>query len=140
MAVVVWVVFPGIAATRKAYFDINNGRLKSDYVSFGRIYKIDIIETEYSKLLKKFGYDEMPADWKPAASVELGFRKCLNLQRRHGPYLKVRSAADTFAFWLDIQDKMTEKEKREHLEKFRILLREGTPEQICEYAKGLKLP
>lgn len=95
---VIVVVFacPQVAATRNSYFDTTNGRLKVQCVSFGRIYQESVEETEYSKLLKKFGFEELPADWKPANSAELGIRRLLETQHVHHQYGKLPTDATTF--------------------------------------------
>ncbi|MCX7625399.1 MAG: hypothetical protein N2Z21_04230 [Candidatus Sumerlaeaceae bacterium] len=129
---------PRVAATRNSYFDTNNGRLKIEYVSFGRVYRQFIEETEYSKLLKKFGFEELPPEWKPANSAELGIRRLLETQHVHHQYAKLPTDAMTFALWLQLLEGASDQEKREQLEKFRTLLRDGTPDQIHQYVMGLQ--
>ncbi|MBI5386480.1 MAG: hypothetical protein HZA90_17550 [Verrucomicrobia bacterium] len=137
-AIVIAFGCPQVAATRNSYFDTSNGQLKVQCVSFGRIYRESVEETEYSKLLKKFGFEELPADWKPANSAELGIRRLFETQHVHHQFAKLPTDATTFAAWLQLQERASEQEKREQLNKFRTLVREGTPEQIHEYVKGLQ--
>jgi hypothetical protein len=137
-AIVVVFACPQVAATSHNYFDINNGRVKVECVSFGRVYHESVEETGYSKLLKQFSFEELPADWKPANSAELGIRRLLETQHVHHQYAKLPTDATVFAAWLQLQEKASEQEKREQLNKFRTLVREGTPEQIHEYVTGLQ--
>lgn len=136
--VVITFACPQVAATRNSYFDVNNGRLKVQCVSFGRVCQESVEETEYSKLLKKFGFEELPADWKPANSAELGIRRLFETQHVHHQFAKLPTDATTFAAWLQLHERASEREKREQLNKFRTLVREGTPEQIHDYVKGLQ--
>lgn len=138
VAAIVVFACPQIAATRNSYFDTTNGRLKVQCVSFGRVYLESVDETEYSKLLKEFGFKELPADWKPAYATELGIRRFFHAQNVSYHHGKVRARAKEFTIWLELQEKMPRQEKREHLNKFRTLVREGTPEQIHEYVMGLQ--
>lgn len=136
--IVVLFACPQVAATSHSYFDVNNGRVKTERVSLGRVYSESVEDTEYSKLLTQFGFKEQPADWKPANSAELGIRRLLDTQHVHHEYAKLPSDAKTFAAWLQLQEKMSEQEKREKVNKFRALVREGTPEQVHEYVTSLQ--
>ena len=62
---------PQIIATRYGYFDASNGKSKVECVSLGRIYQQSVQETEYSKLLIKFGFPETSPDWKLATQEEM---------------------------------------------------------------------
>ena len=135
--IVVVFAFPQVAATRNIYFDTNSGRLKVQYVSFGRIYHESVEETEYSKLLKEFGFEEESADWRPAFSTELGIRRFFHPQNVSYHYGRVRARVKEFSMWLELQEKADAREKREQLAKFRALVREGSPEQIQEYVSSL---
>jgi hypothetical protein len=121
--------------TSHSYFDLNNGRVKTEYASFGRTYREAVEETEYSKLLKKFGFEELPADWKPANSV---VRRFLETRHVHHRYAKLPTDATTFALGLQLQEKASEQGKREQLAEFRTLVREGTPKQVHEYLTELE--
>jgi hypothetical protein len=136
--ILVLFAYPQVAATLHSYFDVNNGRMKVECISFGRVYRESIEKTEYSKLLKRFGFEELPTDWKPANSAELGIKRLLDTQHVHHEYAKVPSDAKTFAAWLQLQEKMSEQERREKLNKFRTLVREGTPDQVHEYVNDLQ--
>jgi hypothetical protein len=135
--IVVVFAFPQVAATRKIYFDTNSGRLKVQCVGFGRIYHESVEETEYSKLLKEFGFEDESADWKPAFSRELGIRRFFHPQNVSYPYGRVRARLKEFTMWLELQEKADAREKREQLAKCRALVREGSPEQIQEYVSSL---
>src|SRR6266545_5920247 len=106
LAVIV-VVFacPQVSATRNSYFDTNSGRLKVQCVSFGRIYQESVQETEYSKLLKSLGFEELPAEWKPAYSTELGIRRFFHAQNVSYHYGRVRARVKEFIMWLELQEK-----------------------------------
>lgn len=136
--IVVVFAFPQVAATRNSYFDTNSGRLKVQCVSFGRIYQESVEETEYSKLLKSLGFEELPAEWKPAYSTELGIRRFFHAQNVSYHYGRVRARVKEFTMWLELQEKADAREKREQVTKFRTLVREGTPEQIQEYVNSLQ--
>ncbi len=137
-AIVVLFACPQVAATRNSYFDINNGWVKVECVSFGRVYRESVEETEYSKLLREFHFEELPADWKPAYATELGIRRLFHAQNISYHYGKVRAWAKEFTLWLELQEKMPSQEKRKRVNKFRALVREGTPEQVHEYVTGLQ--
>ncbi len=126
-----------IAATRHGYIDLNSGRLKSQYVSFGRVYQQSVEETEYSRLLKTYGFEELPANWQPTYSRELGLRYMLKTQRVHQKYVKLPTDTDGFAWWLKLKEGMSEQEKRKRLEEFHAFIRVGTPKQIHEYVQDL---
>src|SRR5712671_3111603 len=97
MAVLVVVfICPQLAATRKSYFDRNNGRIRVQWVGFGRVYKELVEETDFSKLLKNLDLAELPADWKPANSEELGMRRLFLPQ--HVSYTDGKVAADVYLF------------------------------------------
>jgi hypothetical protein len=135
---IVLFAFPQVAATRHSYFDVNSGRVKTECISLGRVYSESVEETEYSKLLRQFGFEEQPADWKPANSTELGIRRLLDTQHVHHEYAKLPSDAKTFAAWLQLKEMMSDQEKREKVNEFRALVREGTPAQVHEYVTGLQ--
>lgn len=137
IVIIVVLAFPQVAATSYSYFDINSGRVKVVCVSFGRIYRESIADTEYSKLLKQYGVHELPADWRLANSRELGLRRLLKTQHMHFKYSRLPADATMFAIWLQLEDKANEEEKRKRLDTFRTLVREGTPEQIHNYVRAL---
>ena len=130
--------FPQVAGTRNVYLDTNNGRLKVQCVSFGRIYQESVEETEYSKLLKSLGFEELPAGWKPAYATELGVRRFFYAQNVSYQYGRVRACVKEFTLWLELQEGADAREKREQVAKFRALVRDGTPKQIQEYVNSLQ--
>jgi len=137
-AILVVFACPQVAATRYSYFDPNNGRLNEQWVSFGRVYRESVEETDYSKLLKSLGFDELPAEWKRADAEELGIRRFFYAQQVSYRYGKIASDARMFSIWLGMLEKATSQEKREYAARFRALLQKGTPDEIDQYVKALK--
>ena len=87
--------------TCKVYFDLNNGLLKKQWDSFGLIYWESIEETDYSKLLKKFGLGEESSNWKLADSEELGVRRSFFPQNVSYSYGRIAAKAREFSVWID---------------------------------------
>lgn len=87
--------------TCKVYFDLNNGLLKKQWDSFGLIYWESIEETDYSKLLNKFGLGEESSNWKLADSEELGVRRSFFPQNVSYSYGRIAARAREFSVWVD---------------------------------------
>jgi hypothetical protein len=130
------MVCPQVAATRYGYFDENNGRSRVDWVSFGRVYRRSIEETDYSRLLKKLGFEEMPPDWKLSSQEEQGLRGLLF--RKYVDYYEGNIEADskTFALTMELQ-KPDQAKARELVERFRALVREGDRSKIRDFVTTL---
>jgi hypothetical protein len=139
MSVAIVVVFlcPPVVATRYSYFDTNNGRLKVQCVSFGRVYRESIEDSKYSKLLKDYGYEELPAEWKRANAEELGVRRLFYAQKVSYNYGQVAADAKVFATFLELK-KLQDNEAREQISRFRALLQKGTPTEVRQYVESLQ--
>jgi len=130
------LVFPQVAATRYGYFDVNNGRSKLEWVSFGRTYRRSIENTEYSNLLKNLGFEETPPQWELATEEELGLRRLFHAQ--FVDYYEGSIEADSKVFALTIAFERPERSKaRELTEHFRALIRKGNSSEVREYVNRL---
>jgi hypothetical protein len=103
--------------------------------SFGVTYRDRVEETPYSLLLKDLGFEELPPDWRLANSAKIGFFWTLHQTYRDAGNLSRDSK--WFVEWLELQEKMSPQDKREHVNKFRTLVREGTSKQVTKYVEGL---
>lgn len=139
IAAVVVVAFacPQVAATRNSYFDTNSGRLKVQCVSFGRIYQESVEETEYSKLLKSLGFEEQPADWKPANAEELGIRRWFAPQHVSYTYGKIAADAYMFSQWVKLNE-LSPAKAREETVRLRELIRKGDSWEIKQHVAHLQ--
>lgn len=75
--------------------------LKKQWDSFGLIYWESIEETDYSKLLNKFGLGEESSNWKLADSEELGVRRSFFPQNVSYSYGRIAARAREFSVWVD---------------------------------------
>jgi hypothetical protein len=124
--------FPQIAATRLSSFDTNNGRLKQQWVSFGRVYREDVEETEYSKLLKNLGIAEQPPEWRLANAEELGIRRWFFPQ--HVSYAHGKIAAHAYAFVQLVKlNEPAPAKAREEVERLRELIQKGNASEVKDY-------
>lgn len=131
-ALMVAFVCPQVAATRYGYFDINNGRKKLEWVSFGRTYRESVEDTEYSKLLKNLGFEESPAEWKVATQEELGLRRFFYTQ--YVDYHYGRIAAESKIFALSIGLKQPAPALAHDLAAhFRALTQKGDSSEVTRY-------
>jgi hypothetical protein len=137
-AISVIVGCPQFAATRNSYFDANNGRLKIQWVCFGRVYRESIEETEYSKLLKELGFEEQPAEWKPANTEELGIRRWFLPQ--HVSYTHGGIAADAYVFtrWAK-SGEIGQVNVHQETAKFRNLIQKGDLGEVEQYVTKLQV-
>jgi hypothetical protein len=135
--VVVWIsLIPLVTLTnRHQFFDINNGRVRVKWESLGVTYRDRVEETPYSTLLKDLGFEELPPDWRLANSAKIGFLWTLHQSYRDVGGLP--SDSKWFVEWLELQEKMSPQDKREHVNKFRTLVREGTSKQVTKYVEAL---
>ncbi|MDD4406298.1 MAG: hypothetical protein PHO36_16235 [Parabacteroides sp.] len=135
--VVVWIsLIPLVTLTnRHQFFDINNGRVRVKWESLGVTYRDRVEETPYSILLKDMGFEELPPDWRLANSAKIGFFWTLHQTYRDIGGLP--SSSEMFVMWLELQKKISPQDKREHVNKFRTLVREGTSKQVKEYINSL---
>ncbi len=133
--IVIVVAFPPVATCELTYFDVSNGRIKREWKNFRWAYKTTIEETDYSRLLKKYGVEELPAEWKKAAEKQLGICR-LSTRYLCYRYGGVASDANLFARALELTD-VSETEAREWISEFRALLQTGTPTQVRQYVNEL---
>lgn len=130
--VMVVFVFPQVAATRLSYFDTNNGRLKQQWVSFGRVYREAVEETEYSRLLKNLGFAEQPTEWRLANAEELGIRRWFFPQ--HVSYTHGKLAADAYLFSQLVKFNETAPAKaRDEAARLRDLIQKGNASEVKDY-------
>lgn len=131
-ALVIAFAFPQIAATRLSYFDTSNGRLKRQWVSFGRVYREAVEETEYSKLLKNLGFAEQPTQWRLANAEELGIRRWFFPQ--HISYIHGKLAADAYLFsqLVNVNERAPTK-AREEAAHLRELIQKGNASEVKDY-------
>lgn len=134
--VVVWIsLIPLVTLTnRHQFFDINNGRVRVKWESLGVTYRDRVEETAYSILLKDLGFEELQPEWKQSGSKHIGL---LSTGYSCFQYGKVAADAKMFVMWLELQEKISPQDKREHVNKFRTLVREGTPKEVREYVESL---
>lgn len=131
-AIVTVFACPQVAATRNSYFDTNNGRLKVECVSLGRIYEDSVEETEYSKLLKNLGFEEQPPEWKLANAEELGIRRWFFPQ--HVSYTHGKIAADAYLFSQLVKLNETGSGKaHEQAAHLRVLIQKGNAAEVKQY-------
>jgi len=135
--VVVWIsLIPVVTLTnRHQFFDINNGRVRVKWESLGVTYRDRVEETTYSILLKDMGFEELPPDWRLGNSKKIGF--FWDLHQTYRDAGNFSADAKIFVMWLELQEKMSPQDKREHVNKFRTLVREGTSKQVTEYVNVL---
>lgn len=130
--VVIVFAFPQVAATRLSYFDTNNGRLKQQWVSFGRVYREAVVETEYSKLLKNLSFAEQPTEWKLANAEELGIRRWFFPQ--HVSYTHGKLAADAYLFSQLVKvNEPAPAKAREEVARLRELIQKGNASEVKDY-------
>ena len=132
VALVVIVAFPQVAATRYGYFDVNNGRKKVEWVSFGHIYWQSIEDTEYSKLLKNLGLKETSPDWKLATQEEIGLRRFFYAQYVDYFMGKIEADSKVFAMTIELK-KPGEAKAREMAEHYRSLVQKGDSSEVHQY-------
>jgi hypothetical protein len=131
-AIVVILVCPQIAATRNLYFDTNNGRLKVECVSFGRVYQESVEETDYSKLLKNLGFEELPAEWKLANAEELGIRRWFFPQHVSYTYGSIAADAHLFSQLVEVKEPGPA-EARQEAAHLRELIQKGNRSETEQY-------
>lgn len=102
--------------------------------SLGVTYRDRVEETTYSLLLKDMGFKELSPDWKQAGSRHIGL---LSTGYSCFQYGRVAANSKMFVMWLELQSEMSLQEKREYVNQFRTLVREGTSKQVTEYVNGL---
>ena len=129
-------VCPQIAATRYGYLDVNNGRKKLEWASFGRVYQQSVEDTEYSRLLRNLGFDEMPADWKLATQEELGLRRLFCTQFVDYNYGRIEANSKIFALSIGLKKLDTTRE-RDLAAHFRTLIQKGNVSEVKEYVNLL---
>jgi len=120
---------PYFWGTCKVYFDLNNGLLKKQWDSFGLVYWESIEETDYSKLLKKFGLGEESSDWKLADSEELGVRRSFFPQNVSYSYGKIAARAREFSVWINScieYEELPIQEAREKTQAFHELVKKSS--------------
>ena len=132
--VAVFFFLPLTVTTRHQFFDINNGWARVKWESLGVTYRDRVEETAYSILLKDLGFEELQPEWKQSGSKHIGL---LSTGYSCFQYGKVAADAKMFVMWLELQEKISPQDKREHVNKFRTLVREGTPEEVREYVESL---
>ena len=136
LAVAVAIAFPQVAATRYGYFDVNNGQKKLEWVSFGRVYRESVGDTEYSKLLKNLGFNETLPDWKLATQEEMGLRRLFCAQ--YVDCFMGKIEADSKVFALTIESKKPDEAKaREMAEHYRSLVQKGDWSEVRQYVSLL---
>lgn len=132
VSMVIVLAFPQIAATHLSYFDTNSGRLKQQWVSFGRVYREAVEETEYSKLLKNLGFPEQPTEWKLANAEELGIRRWFFPQ--HVSYTPGKLAADAYLFSQLVKvNEPAPAKAREEAARLRQLIQKGNASEVKDY-------
>lgn len=135
-AVIVFI-FPQVAAVQYGYFDIKNGRQKLEWSSFGRVYRREVRDTEYSKLLQKLGFKETPAEWKMASQQSIGLR-CL-IPPGFVDYYEGTIEAQSRMFALAVEMKeLNESKARELTEHFQDLVQKGDPSEVRQYVNHLQ--
>jgi hypothetical protein len=132
-AVMLAFACPQLASTHYGYLDINNGRSKSEWVSFGRIYRTSVENTDYSKLLKELGIEEKSPDWK-LSSQEFGLRRFFGPQFVDYYEGKIEANAKMFALAVKLKELKPEK-ARELTAHFQELVQKGDYSAIQDYMK-----
>jgi hypothetical protein len=136
IALVVVFFFPQFAATRYSYFDVNNGRIKLDWVSFGRVYRESVEDTEYSKLLKNLGFEEMRPEWKLATQRTFGVLRFFGTQ--YVDYYEGGIVADCKVFAVTVElNKIDPSKSRDLTAHFRSLVQKGDPSEVREFVSHL---
>ncbi len=136
IAIAIMFIFPQIAATQFGYFDINNGQQKLECVSFGRVYSRVVNDTEYSKLLKKLGFKESPAEWKLASRRSIGLRSLFPpgfVDYQEGT---IEAQSRMFALTIEMKN-LDEAKARELVDHFRTLVQKGDSSEVREYVSLL---
>ena len=128
---------PQIIATRYGYFDASNGKSKVECVSLGRIYQQSVQETEYSKLLIKFGFPETSPDWKLATQEEMGINRLYKAQNVDYYMGKIEADCKVFALTIEseIPDQVKARDLTEHL---RSLIQKGDSSEVRAFVNLLQ--
>lgn len=127
---------PFFWGTCKVYFDLNNGLLKKQWDSFGFIYWESIEETDYSKLLNKFGLREESSNWKLAYGEELGVRRSFFPQNVSYSYGRIAARAREFSVWIDFcieSEELPIQEAREKTQFFYDLVKKSDSSETRDY-------
>ena len=130
------ILFPQIAATQYGYFDIHNGRVKLEWVSFGRVYRHSTEDTEYSKLLTNLGFKEIPPNWKLATLEQVGLRRFFPPQCVYYHQGAIEVQSRMFASLVVIKH-LDEAKARELVEHFRVLIQSGNSSEVRQYVSLL---
>lgn len=134
----VWWARPDILATEHTYFDLNNGRIKKKWTSFGRAYRECVEETAYSRILKKYGFPEEPPEWRLAHSDDVGvLRRLTGTLHSDWHAGKLRVNAWSFAMELEA-DERDPATARALTERFRLLVKSGDRDRVNEFVNTLK--
>ena len=130
-------VYPESASTTLYSFDANNGRMKTEYVTFGRTYRVFIEDTRYSKLLKGLSFEDLPPEWKLASAEEHGIRGWLFPQQMSYTYGKIAAKADYFAMMTSL-DEYDSTKVPEQARRLQGLIQNGNRKAVDEYVAGLQ--
>ena len=111
-------------------------RKKVEWVSFGRVYRQSIEDTEYSKLLKNLGFKETPPDWKLGTQEEMGLRRLFCAQYVDFFMGKIEADSKVFALTIELK-KPDEAKAREMAEHYRSLVQKGDSSEVRQYVSVL---
>ena len=128
----VLLLCPQLVATRYDYFDINNGNRKSEWKSFGRVYKERVEETPYSRLLQRIGMPRRNARWTVICQTQVGIQSILHKEYIDYIYGRIASDADDLATVLNL-DGTNMVVAPEKIRAFQNLVEKGEDDAIKQY-------
>lgn len=130
-------LFRGIASTSVCLFDINNGRVMYQWRTLGILNQVEVSETSYSKLLKKYGYETQPSIWKVANISHHGVLRWFGTQNEHEYNSRILADAQGFADYVDAFNLPAENTK-EKLEKVRSFVVSQQREELRTWVRQFK--
>ena len=136
MLFAMWMAYnvPEVLGARMQYFDVNNGRVKYQWISASGSVKREFVEdTEFTRLLREQGFKEQSAMWRPMVGHALGLRRLSDYELRGGcPPLS--TAARHFCLALRFRTIGGEALSQEIVE-FMAFLRRATRSDIRAYMR-----
>jgi hypothetical protein len=135
-SVVAVLGFPEVIGTRLIYFDVNNGKVKKQWLNNWRGGRESVEDTAYSRLLRKHGFKEHPARWELAHAEELGLRRLFFAQQVSYVPGKLLAASREFCLILETKKPENEETIRE-ISTFKDLLEKENYSAVKDYLSSL---
>jgi hypothetical protein len=127
-------IVPQLCPTSVGYFDIKNGKRKSEWRCLGLTYKVRVYETDYSRMLNKLGVVSLESEWKPTSETR---NKMICKEYWDYSYGRIAHDAEEFAEALEKVDSTTPI-MREKARYFQELVGKGDSGAIRQYVDHIE--